>query len=256
MVAQGTASQGIEPGMFADSLLQTSWAQRSRRSWTTLTSFGLEALAIGVLLLLPLWKTVGLPSAHTLSTPVTLMRSTPVTTATPPHGGGSPTAHATNFTVPRFVQPGRIPTGVHNGPEDPTPEPIGVGGPDIGPIGSGPVIGDLLPSGNLAVPVPAPHPIVRTFRTSSMQEGNLIRRVQPTYPPLARTARIQGSVVLAAVISKAGTIDNLRVLSGPPMLVKAALDAVSEWRYRPYILNNEPVEVETQITVNFTLGGS
>jgi periplasmic protein TonB len=89
-----------------------------------------------------------------------------------------------------------------------------------------------------------------------MVEGNLIRRVQPVYPPLARTARIQGPVVLAAVISKAGAIENLRVLSGPPMLVKAALDAVSEWRYRPYILNNEPVEVETQITVNFTLGGS
>ena len=257
MVAQGTVSRGIEPGMFADSLLQTSWAQRSRRSWTTLTSFGLEAVAIGVLLLLPLWKTVGLPSAHTLSTPVTLVRSTPVTTATPPHGGGSPTSHATNVVLPRFVQPGHIPNGIHNGPADSVPEVApGIGG-DVGNIGTGPGIpGDLLTGGTMPVPVPAPHPVVRTFRTSSMQEGNLVRRVQPTYPPLARTARIQGSVVLAAVISKAGTIDNLRVLSGPPMLVKAALDAVSAWRYRPYILNNEPVEVETQITVNFTLGGS
>jgi protein TonB len=88
-----------------------------------------------------------------------------------------------------------------------------------------------------------------------MLEGNLIRRVQPIYPPLARSARIQGAVILAAVISKAGTIDDLRVVSGHPMLVRAAIDAVSQWRYRPYILNNEPIEVETQITVNFFLGG-
>jgi protein TonB len=89
-----------------------------------------------------------------------------------------------------------------------------------------------------------------------MLEGNLIRRVEPAYPPLARNARIQGSVVLAALISKAGTIDNLHALSGPPMLVPAAISAVSQWRYRPYILNSEPIEVETQITVNFTLSGN
>lgn len=240
--------------MFADSLLETSWAQRSRRSWTTLTSFGIEVLVIGLLLLLPLWKTVGLPSVRALSTPITLMPSTPVRPATQPHGGsGSP--RATNAVIPRFVAPGQIPNGIHNGPEDPAPEPIGIG-TDIGPITSGPAIIGLLPGGTLPVPTPAPRPAVRAIRTSSMLEGSLIRRVQPVYPPMARNVRVQGPVVLAAVISKAGTIENLRVLSGHPMLVKAALDAVSEWRYRPYILNNEPVEVETQITVNFTLGGS
>lgn len=249
MVAQGT-----EQTIFGDSLLETSWAQRSRRSWTTLSSFGLEALVIGLLLLLPLWKTVGLPSAHTLSTPVTLMRSIPVTPATQPRGG-SGTPHATNLTIPRFVQPGHIPTGIHNGPEDPAPEPIGIG-TNIGPIASGPAIPGLLPGGTMPVAPPAPRPVVRAIRTSSIQEGSLLHRVQPAYPPQARIARIQGMVVLAAVISKAGAIENLRVLSGHPMLVKAAIDAVSEWRYRPYILNNEPVEVETQITVNFTLGGS
>jgi len=89
-----------------------------------------------------------------------------------------------------------------------------------------------------------------------MLEGNLIRRIEPVYPPLARSARIQGRVVLVAVISKAGTIENLHARTGHPMLVPAAVDAVSQWRYRPYILNSEPVEVETQITVNFTLGGN
>jgi len=80
--------------------------------------------------------------------------------------------------------------------------------------------------------------------------------VLPQYPPLARSARIQGSVVLQAVISKEGVIENLRVVTGHPMLVPPAIDAVRQWRYRPYILNNEPVEVETQITVNFGLGGN
>ena len=86
-----------------------------------------------------------------------------------------------------------------------------------------------------------------------MLEGSLIRRVQPVYPPLARSARIQGPVVLSALISKAGTIENLHALSGHPMLVPAAIAAVSQWRYRPYILNSEPIEVETRITVNFYL---
>jgi len=76
------------------------------------------------------------------------------------------------------------------------------------------------------------------------------------YPPLARTARIQGPVILAAVISKAGAIENLRLISGHPMLVPAAIQAVSQWRYKPYILNDEAIEVEAQITVNFVLAGN
>jgi len=88
-----------------------------------------------------------------------------------------------------------------------------------------------------------------------MSEGDLIRKTQPTYPALARSARIQGIVVLQAVISKQGTIENVTVLTGHPMLIAAAMEAVRQWRYRPYILNNELVEVETQITVNFSLAG-
>jgi len=89
-----------------------------------------------------------------------------------------------------------------------------------------------------------------------MSEGDLVHKVLPIYPPLARTARIQGQVVLQAVISKQGMIENLRLLTGHPMLVPAAIEAVRQWRYRPYVLNNEPVEVETQITVNFSLAGN
>jgi periplasmic protein TonB len=89
-----------------------------------------------------------------------------------------------------------------------------------------------------------------------MSEGDLVRKILPTYPPLARSARIQGQVVLQAMISPQGMIEKLRVLSGHPMLAPAAIEAVRQWRYRPYILNNEPVEVETQITVNFSLAGN
>jgi protein TonB len=88
-----------------------------------------------------------------------------------------------------------------------------------------------------------------------MMEGNLIHRVQPAYPALAKQARIQGSVVLRAIINREGVIENLQALSGPPVLEQAAIAAVKQWRYRPYLLGGEPIEVETQVTVNFSLGG-
>jgi protein TonB len=89
-----------------------------------------------------------------------------------------------------------------------------------------------------------------------MMEGNLIRRVDPAYPAMARLARVQGQVVLSAIINREGKIDRVQVLAGHPMLVQAAVEAVKQWRYKPYVLNDEPVEVETQITVNFFLSGS
>jgi periplasmic protein TonB len=241
--------------MFADSLLETSWAQRIRRSWTTLTSFGLQAVVIVCLLLLPLWKSVGLPSARTVSTPVSLGRPDP--------GPARPLGHVRSSGVQiipyagRIMAPTQVPTTIAKG-DDSTSGPIGSIGDPIGDpglvIGSG--SGFPLPFGGTRPVLPIqPRSLPPTFRTSSMLQGNLIRRVEPAYPSLARSARIEGSVVLTATISKAGTIENLHAVSGPPLLVPAALDAVSQWRYRPYILNSEPVEVETQITVNFRLSG-
>jgi periplasmic protein TonB len=87
----------------------------------------------------------------------------------------------------------------------------------------------------------------------NVQQANPIKRVQPLYPPLAKQARIQGVVHLTAIISKDGTIQNLQVISGHPLLVPSALAAVKQWVYKPTLLNNEPVEVITQIDVNFTL---
>lgn len=81
----------------------------------------------------------------------------------------------------------------------------------------------------------------------------IITQVAPEYPPLARQARIQGQVILKAHISKTGDVENLQLVSGHPMLAPAAIDAVKQWKYRPFVLNGEPVKVETNVTVNFTL---
>ncbi len=86
-----------------------------------------------------------------------------------------------------------------------------------------------------------------------MIAANLINKVIPPYPPLAKMARQQGMVKFEAMISKEGKIEELKLISGPPLLIKGARDAVLEWRYRPTILNGEPVEVQTTIDVNFTL---
>ncbi len=106
-------------------------------------------------------------------------------------------------------------------------------------------------------PNPAPH-VVRSQGplaiSKGIAEGMLIERIVPAYPPIAKVAGIQGTVVLQAIISKSGVIEGLRVVSGPPLLRQAALDAVQRWRYRPYLLNGEPVEVETTINVVFSLG--
>jgi len=246
----------LEQAMFADSMLETSWAHRSRRGWTTLTSFGVQAVLIALLMLIPILTTVGLPTARTVSTPISMGSRDPGPLQTT-HRAHSAAVEIVPFTG-RIVAPGRVPKWIAKGDDSPAPGPA-LFGNDIGsglPIGSGPGLPLPFPGTRPLPPVPAAPPTVRPpFRTSSMLQGSLIRRVEPIYPSLARSARIQGTVVLAAVISKAGTIENLRLISGHPMLVPAAISAVSQWRYKPYILNDEVIEVETQITVNFVLGG-
>ena len=106
------------------------------------------------------------------------------------------------------------------------------------------------------IPVAVPKIAAQKVRISSgVAQGLLIHQVTPQYPAQARQAHIQGTVILQAVIGKDGTVQSLHVLSGHPMLTQAAMDAVRRWRYKPYYLNGEPVEADTQINVNFTLSG-
>lgn len=90
--------------------------------------------------------------------------------------------------------------------------------------------------------------------SSGVMYGHLLYKATPVYPAIARAARVEGTVVLQAIISKSGTIENLRVISGPAMLQAAAIDAVKQWRYQPYELDGQPVEVETTVNVVFTMG--
>lgn len=242
--------------MFADSLLNNNWDNRSHRGWTTLASFALQALCVGIMLLLPFLHTEGLPQLQLMGT---IAAPGPPPPPPPPPGPRSlSTSNESNLMGNHLVQISQIPRAIQNIVETeppPTTEVFGTGVPGGtgAPASNGPVLNSLGFSNLAATPVlrpSGPPP-----RVSRMMEGSLIYKVQPSYPELAKATRVHGQVVLRAVISRRGTIESLQVVSGHPLLAKAAIDAVQEWRYRPYVLNGDPVEVETEITVNFVLSG-
>ena len=234
--------------------LDNTWDQSARRGWTTVASFTMQALAMSLLLLIPLLTIQGPPrlawfDARLLSPPPAPPAPTPPNTQ---RG-----FHRSNMNGVVLLQPMSIPPTIpriddHGVQPPPDVRGIGVEG-GTGRQGSG--IAQSLGDGLAIAPAPPPAPI-RPLQVSHWAEGNLIYRVQPNYPRLARQARIQGTVELRAIISKMGTIQNLSVVSGHAMLVTSAAEAVKHWRYRPYLLNGEPIEVETEITVNFILGGN
>jgi periplasmic protein TonB len=238
-----------------ENTLTSSWDERSRRGWTALTSFGVQALAVAILLIVPLLRPAGIPLLRQLSTPISLAQGQPEPVADRSRSvaGGGVRSSAAEIVL---RQPSQISNHIP-AEDDGGPPPISASGP-YSPGGgtTGPGVPDSIGTGAAPVIPRPPVAVQQTVRVSHMSEGDLVRKVVPTYPPLARSARIQGTVVLEAVIGKQGTIENLRLLAGHPMLTSAAIEAVRQWRYRPYILNNEPVEVQTQITVNFSLAGN
>lgn len=243
--------------MFAESLLETTWAQRTRRSCTTATSFGLLAVVIGVLITIPLLETVGLPPGRLLPTPISW--GAPPPPAQPPHREHLPTSNQSNMAGNILVAPPTIPPLVAHIEETTAPPQLNYNttqgvGDSTGPASPQGIFNSIGEGVRPAAAPPAPPTIVKVFKPSSLLQGSLVRRVEPVYPQLARAARVQGPVVLEAIISKDGTIGNLQLISGHPLLVQAAIAAVTQWRYRPYILNGAAIEVETRITVNFMLG--
>ena len=240
-----------------DDTLHSSWDERSRRSFTTLTSFGVEALVVAVLLIVPLLGPVRPPALRQLSAPISLTQASPEPL---PLRSGLVAAAGVHSAMPEIMlrQPAQIPATIFSG-NDVAPPPIGLSGAYAPGTNGTARAADVMSSLGIDSAPVIPKPSVnadRTIRLSHMSEGDLVRKVLPTYPPLARSARIQGTVILQAMIGKSGSIENLRILSGHPMLAPAAIEAVRQWRYRPYILNGEPVAVETQITVNFSLAGT
>ena len=107
-----------------------------------------------------------------------------------------------------------------------------------------------------ATTAPQSTPPMRVRVSQGVNQGMVISKVPPSYPPDAKAARIQGSVVIGVIIGKDGNVQSERLISGHPLLAPAAIDAVKQWKYRPYLLNGQAVEVDTQVTVNFALASN
>jgi protein TonB len=246
--------------MFEDSLIESGGRLKTKRGATTLISFVLQVLLVGVLILIPLIYTEALPKQQLMSFLV----------APPPPPPPPPPPAAVPIKVVKQIQsdlangqlrtPTKIPEKVQMIKEEEAPPPVMASGGVVGGVPGGVpggqmggVIGGIISSTPVAVPKVATPQRVRV--SQGVSNGLLIRKVQPAYPPLARQARIQGQVLLQAQISKDGTIENLQLISGHPMLAPAAIEAVKQWRYKPYMLNGEPVAVDPQVVVNFTLSG-
>jgi periplasmic protein TonB len=245
--------------MFEDSLIESGGRLKTSRGWTSIVSFAIQIGIICVMVLIPLIFTEALPKTQLM----TFLVAPPPPPPPPPPPAAA--VHVVKQIQSDIVNgelrtPTKIPKKIlENLKEDEAPPQMAatgvVGGVPGGvPGGSmGGVIGSVLSATPVAVPHIATPQRVRV--SSGVVSGLLLRKVQPNYPPLARQARIQGVVVLQAQISKEGAIENLQLISGHPMLAPAAIEAVKQWKYKPYLLNGEPVEVETQVQVNFTLAG-
>ena len=245
--------------MFEDSLIESGGVLKTKRNVVTAASLALQCVLVAALAALPLLYTEALPRGWIA----------PIVKIGPPPGQAAPqpasptrreaSPRETDMIGNQLRQPRAIPRHVAQLEESAPPLPaVPSGGPGV-PGGTGDPSADGVLNAilNLNPPAVAHAPsISRPVRVSQgVAQGFLLRQVRPVYPPLARAARIQGTVMLRAVIGRNGSIEYLQLVSGHPMLAPAAIAAVRQWRYRPYTLNGEPVEVETEITVNFMLGG-
>jgi protein TonB len=245
--------------MFEDSLIESGGRLKTKRGLTTTISVIFQIGLLMVMILIPLIFTEALPKQQLMTFLVA-----PPPPPPPPPPAAAPVKIVkqiqTDIVNGQLRTPTKIPEKVQMIKEEEAPPPTMastgvVGGVPGGvPGGSmGGVMGSILSSTPVAVPKVATPQRVRV--SQGVSAGLLVRKVNPNYPPLARQARIQGQVLLQAEISKDGSIQNLRLISGHPMLAPAAIEAVKQWKYKPYLLNGEPVEVETQVQVNFTLSG-
>lgn len=228
-------------------------AQTTKEPFALAASVVLETCAVGLLILIPLIYTQALPSAPWKS----LLTAPPPPTAPPKPPVGMKQQHvvaARTFSI--LTAPTVIPKQINS--EIRTEPDIAI----TGAASQGSGIGySVVPGVLFPIPVappPAPPAKPQTRRgplkvATGVAEANLIHKVLPVYPALAKSARVQGTVEFKAIISKEGTIENLRLVHGHPLLVQAAREAVLQWKYRPTLLNGEPVEVVTDIIVNFTL---
>jgi len=254
--------------MFEQSLLEKQ--AKTRRTWAVVLSFALQILLLGILILVPMIYFDTLPATQLTS----FLVAPPPPPPPPPPPAATPKRVVKvipkQFDAGKLMAPKEIPKEIAIIKEDELPPVSGavgvVGGVPGGVPGGTPggVIGGIIGSVPTAVPPPPPpkvkpkpkpKPPKRIRVGGNVQAARLIRQPKPVYPPLARQARIQGTVRFNAIIGKDGRIQNLTLVSGHPLLVPAATAAVKQWVYKPTLLNGEPVEVVTVIDVNFTLSG-
>ena len=230
---------------------------RPRNPWAASGSLVLVSAVVLALIIVPLLHTDPLPKRETLT----------MLYLQPPAAAGTSTA---SFQAPKLASTYRPTSSNISAPkhvmQEASPAPVGTAGGVVGGIPGGMAGGfpagvfTGMPNSAPSVPVlaksPAEAPVKRTRIAARVAEANLIHDVPPQYPTEAGRARIEGAVVLMAVIDKDGTVKDVRVESGLPILAQAAIDAVRQWRYKPYVIDGQPVEVDSRITINFTLSAS
>lgn len=235
--------------MFGDTLLESSSAPRKGKRWPMATAFTAEAIIGGLLVVVPLLSTGVIPVSarvpiYTPIKPVTLETIERVP-PTQTHASGPADPMPRSIAV---VLVSNNPNAIYHGPAvDTTTDPNEVRPPrDVNGPSKG--LSDFIGTGAAMPNVKFAGP---KRITSRLTEAQLVNRVEPVYPHIAAVSNIQGQVKLHAIIARDGSIQSLNAISGHPLLVRAAVEAVEHWRYRPYVLNGEAVEVETFITVNF-----
>ena len=232
--------------------------KKTNKPWTVVLSMIVQITVLVVLVLIPLIYTEALPKAMM----ATMLTAPPPPPPPPPPPAPAQVVHvrpqAHLMDAGKLIQPRVIPKEVKQIKEDAEPDMgnVGITGGVPGGVAGGSmggVLGGVIGGMGTAPAPPKPKPTGPVRVGGQVQAARLVNRVQPIYPPLARQTRISGTVRLHAIISKDGTIKELEVVNGHPLLQQAALDAVRQWRYQPTLLNGEPVEVDTTIDVIFSL---
>jgi periplasmic protein TonB len=242
--------------MFEDMVVSTSTAVKTNKPWTVILSFVFQAGFLAVLILIPLIYTEALPKGMMS----TLLVAPPPPPPPPPPPVAAQVVHIKPqvhlMDAGKLVAPKVIPKDVKIIKEEAEPDMGAVGGVGVpgGVAGGslGGVLGGVMGGIGAAPPPPKVNPS-RIRQGGNVTAAKLKTKIQPSYPPLARQTRISGTVRLHAIIGKDGSVQQLTLESGHPLLVQAALDAVRQWRYEPTLLNGEPVEVDTTIDVIFSL---
>jgi periplasmic protein TonB len=237
--------------MFEHSLMESGKTHPARSKYWPFISLLVNGTGMIVLIVWPLLHPEALPTQM-----IATLMVAPSPPPLPPRTAPAPKVHTKSEILNAGLQaPSRIPTHISTVKESATPPSLQATGIEDPGSGTPRGIGNVLDSIGIGPPIVVKEAPTKPLPVSrGLMAGNLLSRTLPQYPATVRAMRIQGVVVLQATISKTGSIENLRVVSGPPMLRQAAIDAVQTWRYKPYLLIGDPVEVETTINVVFNLG--